>query len=177
MLGKRGLMAVVVGATAAVGVTTFVAAQAPAERIAFPADYATDFTMYLELDRVQNPGQVMRIYANDAALAGPGPDGRLADGAILVGEIHGARTDAAGNFIISELGRQIRGNAAAIAVMEKRDGWGDAFPTEFRNGDWDFAIFSPTGERLDRDLNACRACHAPLTESDHVFSIQHLPTL
>ncbi|MCC6736938.1 MAG: cytochrome P460 family protein [Bauldia sp.] len=176
MTGKRRLMIMAAGATAAIGVATLVAAQVPDERIPFPADYATEFTMYLEIDRIQNPGQVMRIYANDAALLGPGPDGRLADGAILVGEIYGAKTDAAGNVIISELGRRIRGDIAAIAVMEKEDGWGDLFPADLRNGDWDFAMFSPAGERLDRDLNACRACHAPLQETDHVFSIQHLPT-
>lgn len=175
MIRTRKLVAVAAGAAVAIGAASLVAAQAPDERIQFPANYATEFTMYLEIDRIQNPGQVMRVFANEAALAGPGPDGHLADGAILVGEIYGAKTDEAGNVIISEVGRQIRGNIAAVAVMEKQDGWGDVFPAELRNDDWDFAIFNPAGERLDRDLNSCRACHAPLTELDHVFSFQHIP--
>jgi hypothetical protein len=58
--------------------------------------------------------------------------------------------------------------------MEKRAGWGAAFPENLRNGDWDFAIFSPDGKPLNKDLNACRACHAPLKESQHIFSLQHL---
>jgi hypothetical protein len=176
MIRNRTPLMVAAGAAATLGAATIVAAQATAERIEFPADYATSFTMYLEIDRIQNPGQVMRIFANDAALLGPGPDGRLSDGAVLVGEIYRARTDAAGNVIISDVGRQIRGEIAAVAVMEKQDGWGDAFQANLRNDDWDFAMFNAAGERLDRDLDACRACHAPLVDRDHVFSFQHLPT-
>lgn len=171
---RRRLIAAALCGGIGIGVAALAYAQNGEERIAFPAGYATEFTMYLELDRVQNPGQVMRIYANDVALEGPGPDGRWADGAVLVGEIYQALTDAAGNVIVSDLDRQIRGSLAAVAVMEKQEGWGELFAPELRNDDWDFAIFSPAGERLDRDLDACRACHAPLAEEDHVFSHQHL---
>jgi hypothetical protein len=144
------------------------------ERIAFPENYRTEFSNYLNLGRTQNPDQIIHLYANEAAQAGPSDDGAFADGSILVGEIYAARKDADGNVIESSLGQRLRGNLAAIAVMEKREGWGADIPEELRNGDWDFAIFSPAGERLDRDLNACRACHAPLTDTDFVFSNEHL---
>jgi len=131
--------------------------------------------MYLEVNR-QNGTQVMRVYGNDIAMQGPGEDGRLADGAVLIGEVYPALTDDDDNVITSELGRFIRGDLAAIAVMEKQDGWGADFSDELRNDDWDFNIFSAaTGEPLDTDLNNCRACHAPLDDRDHVFSFQHIP--
>lgn len=145
-------------------------------RVDFPADYSTEFTNYLSLDRVQNPDQIMRIFANDVAMRGPGPEGRLEDGSILVAEIHAAETEADGNAVVrSKLGRRIRADMAAIAVMEKRSGWGDAFSEDLRNDDWDFAIFSPEGERIERELDSCRACHAPLDDRDHIFSFEHLP--
>jgi len=165
----------IVAATASLAVgATLAFAQAPDDRVGFPADYATTFTNYVSVDR-QNGTQVMRIFANDIAMQGPGPDGRLADGAIIVGEIYPALVDGEDNVVITDLGRFIRGDLAAIAVMEKQAGWGDVFTDELRNDDWDFAIFSSTGERRDADLDACRACHAPLGDKDHVFSFRHLP--
>ncbi len=85
-----------------------------------------------------------------------------------------ARKDVDGKVVTSSLGRRIKDKLVAVAVMEKQKGWGDTFPEELKNGDWDFAIFSPDGQRLDKDLNSCRQCHAPLKDSQHVFSIQHL---
>lgn len=143
------------------------------ERIAFPADYKS-FTNYLSLDRVQNHDQIIRLFANDMALDAANAGKELPSGSILVGEIYAAKKDTDGNVVTSSLDRRIRGKLAAVAVMQKGDGWGASFTDEFRNGDWDFAIFSPDGKRLDKDLNACRQCHAPLVDKQHVFSLEHL---
>lgn len=147
--------------------------QAEEERIAFPTDYKS-FTNYLSLDRVQNHDQIIRLFANDMALDAASAGKELPNGSILVGEIYAAKKDKDGNVATSSLDRRIRGKLAAVAVMQKGDGWGASFPDEFRNGDWDFAIFSPDGKRLDKDLNACRQCHAPLGDKQHVFSLEHL---
>lgn len=150
------------------------AAAAGEPRIDFPVGYAKDFTNYLSLDRTQNPDQVIRLFGNDKALAGAGADGALPHGSVLVAEIYAARKDAEGNVVTSALGHRIKDRMAAIAVMEKQPGWGEGRPAGLKTGDWDFAVFSPAGERLDKDLNACRACHAPLGERDFVFSYEHL---
>ena len=64
---------------------------------------------------------------------------------------------------------------AAVAVMQEGEGWGEKFSPEFRNGDWDFAIFSPKGERLvEKDVNDSRACHQPFAETQHLFSLGHM---
>ena len=143
-------------------------------RIAFPAAYKTDFKNYLSSDRVQNPDQTISLYANDKAIEAGRAGQELPDGSILVGEIYAARKDADGKVVTSSLGRRINEKLAAIAVMEKRKGWGDAYSEDVRNGDWDFAIFSPDGKRLDKDLNACRSCHAPLKQTQHLFSLEHI---
>lgn len=163
-------------AAAAVGLViagTSIAGDEP--RIAFPADYATKFKNYVSLDRTQNDDQTIRLFGNDKALEAARAGKELPDGSVLVAEIYKAKKDAKGEVIESSLGRRIRDKFAAIAVMEKRKGWGDKFPAEFKNGDWDFAIFSPKGERLvDKDLNSCRGCHAPLTDTQHLFSLEHM---
>lgn len=143
------------------------------DQIAFPADYKS-YNNYLSLDRVGNDDQIIRLFANDKASAGVGADGKLPEGSVLVGEIYKAKVDDKGKVIESALGRRLRSKLAAVAVMEKRTGWGSKFPEEFRNGDWDFAIFRPDGKRLDKDLNTCRSCHAPLKDTDHVWSFDHL---
>lgn len=151
--------------------TTAVADEA---RISFPADYKTQFQNYLSLDRVQNHDQIIRLFANDAAIEAAKQGRELPYGSVIVGEVHKAKADEDGKVITSSLDRRIRDKLAAIAVMEKREGWGDKFPENLRNGDWDFAIFSPSGERLNKDLNDCRSCHAPLAKTQHLFSLEHL---
>ncbi len=149
-------------------------AYADDERIAFPSDYKTTFTNYLSLDRVQNADQIIRLFANDVALDAASAGKELPSGSVLVGEIYAAKKDKDGAVVTSALGHRVRDKFAAIAVMQKGDGWGARYPEGLRNGDWDFAIFSPDGKRLDKDLNACRQCHAPLAGTQHLFSLEHL---
>ena len=121
--------------------------------IAFPADYQTTFTNYLSLDRTQNPDQVIRLFANDTALAGPGADGKLAYGSVLVAEVYKARKNAAGEVISSSLGRRIRGDLALIAVMQREEGWGESYPPNLSNENWEFATFKGDGSIAPKDLN------------------------
>ena len=143
-------------------------------RISFPSDYKSTFTNYLNLDRVQNEDQIIHLFANDIAIEAAQAGKELPTGSVLVGEIYAARKDENGKVQKSSLGLRIRDKLAAVAVMQKGEGWGTAFPEGLRNGDWDFAIFSPDGKRLEKDLNACRQCHAPLADTQHLFSLEHM---
>ena len=142
--------------------------------VAFPEGYRERFDNYLSLDRVQNPGQVIRLFANDVARRGPDSEGKLPFGSVLVGEVYRARRDAAGEVMVSELGRRLRGELALIAVMQRERHFGGDTPAELRNGHWEFAAFRPDGAAAGKDLDSCRACHAPLVARDHVFSTEHL---
>lgn len=142
-------------------------------KIKFPADYRSTFTNYLNLDRTQNDDQIIHLYANDVAMKGMSETGKFPNGSVLIGEIYKAQKDQNGEVVESQLGQRIRDKFALIAVMEKQAGWGAKFSEEHKNGDWDFAAFKPDGSVAGKDLNACRACHAPLTDVDHVFSFEH----
>jgi len=143
-------------------------------RIQFPADYKTTFTNYLNLDRTQNPDQIIRLYANDIALEGLRASGEFPEGSILMGEIYKAKKDPEGKVMVSRLGRRIKGDLALLAFMEKQKGWGDGRAEGLGTGDWDFAAFKPDGTRAKKDLNECRACHAPLADTRYTFSYEHL---
>ncbi len=151
------------------------AALADKERIAFPADYQTKMQNYVSLDRTQNDDQLIRLFAAEETLMAAKSGAQLPNGTVLVAEIYKAKKDKDGEVIVSSLGRRIRAKLAAIAVMQKGEGWGAKFPEALRTGDWDFAIFSPAGERLvKKDLNSCRGCHAPLKDTQHLFSLEHM---
>jgi len=149
-------------------------ALAESNKIEFPKDYRSTFTNYLSLDRVQNHDQVIRLFANDKAIQGPGEDGKLPYGSVLVAEVYKAKKDADGNVMTSSLGRRLRDKFALIAVMERAEGWGEDHPPELRNGNWEFAAFKPDGSVADKNLNECRACHAPLAATNYLFSYEHL---
>ncbi|MEM7249802.1 MAG: cytochrome P460 family protein [Pseudomonadota bacterium] len=149
-------------------------AQAADDAVKFPANYRETMTNYLSLDRTQNPDQVIRLYANDVAMQGPGADGKLPFGSILVAEVYKAKKDDAGQVLKSELGRRIRDKFALVAVMQREEGWGDDLPEGLRNENWEMGAFKPDGSGAGKNLNSCRACHAPLVATHHLFSMEHL---
>lgn len=139
-----------------------------------PGDYKTSFDNYLTTDRLNQEDQVIVLYANSVARAGARTDGKLPFGSVLVGEIYKAKTDTDGTVVESQLGRRVPDELAAIVMMERRDGWDDQYPDELKVGDWEFEVFSPTGENLGKDTAACRECHHPLTDSEFVWSYEHI---
>ena len=146
----------------------------PAQPVALPENYRETFTNYLSLDRVMNPDQVIRLFANDAAMKGPGEDGLLPFGSVLVAEVYKAKVDDSGQAVLSSLGRRIREEMVLLAVMERAKGLGENLPEDLRNEHWDFAAYKPDGSDAGKNLDTCRACHAPLKSTHHLFSYEHL---
>jgi plastocyanin len=69
-------------------------------------------------------------------------------------------------------GRFVKGDVIALTVMEKRAGFGTEYPPELRNGDWEYAAFSPAGVLNDKaNYKACFECHKPHEKMDYVISL------
>lgn len=155
------------------------AAQSPAgdatlTRVTLPKDFATTFQRYDMVDK-QDRKIVRFLYVNKDALAKVVPDQPFPDGTILVMEDHGVVLEAGGDPIKGTAGRlQPTGRVKAIAVMEKRKGWGETnlFPPEKDNGDWEYASFKADGSPNPIKLDACYACHLPQNREglDFTFS-------
>jgi len=161
--------------------TTLLAAAATTPLIAaddrvldFPEGYKENFTLYFTGDRVFEEEQTIKIFANDIALEGVQKDGKLPDGSVLVAELYAALKDSEGDVVESQIGRRVPGDFKAIAVMERRKGWDDQYPEELKVGDWEFEVFSTSGENLGKDTSGCRECHYPLTDTEFMFSVEHL---
>ena len=140
----------------------------------FPENYRENFTLYFTGDRLFEDEQTIRIYANDIALAGAKKDGVLPDGSILVAELYAAAKDQEGEVIESAVGRRVPAKFKAIAVMQRQSGWDEHYSEELKVGDWEFEVFSSAGENLGKDITGCRECHHPLTDTEFMFSYEHL---
>jgi Cytochrome P460 len=151
------------------------AALAGPESVEFPEGYQDSFAHYTTVNRADDRKQVVKIFANDVALASAKDGAPLDSGAVLVMEIYKARLDADENPVVGSDGFFEPGELAAIAVMETRSGWGADYSDELRNGTWEYAIFDAEAHTLvDRDYQPCFACHKPLDASDYVFSFDAL---
>lgn len=149
-------------------------AWADPERVGFPADYQQSFTFYATHNRPDN-NQVRYLYANDIAMQGAQADGALANGAVLLIEIYKARLDDDQKPVVGSDGFYEKDQLAAYAVMEKQPGWGDEFPEAIRNGNWNYALFTPAKtHKPGVDEAECLACHKPLAEDDYLFSWDEL---
>lgn len=150
------------------------AAAAGPENVGLPGDYRTAFTNYYQGDRLGNEKQSIRIFANDTALKGARKDGKLPYGSVLVAEVYAVKLDGEGNPVESALGRRVIDKLSAVVVMERGEGFDKDYPEELKVGDWEFAVFSPAGEKLDKDVTSCRECHHPLTDKEFTWSYEHL---
>jgi Cytochrome P460 len=151
------------------------AAVAGPELIDFPEGYKDSFTPYATVNRADERKQVVKIFANDVALASAEDGAPLDSGSVLVMEIYKAKLDADQNPVAGSDGFFEPGDMAGIAVMESRAGWGEEYPEEIRNRTWEYALFDAKAHTLvERDYQPCFECHKPLQQSDFVFSFDAL---
>jgi hypothetical protein len=122
------------------------------------------------MNRVGKP-QVVDLYANKTAQDSV-DKGEILNEAILVMEIYKAQMDAAGKPVTDDNGLYVKGDLAAIAVMEKQQ-WGEDYPQAERAGDWGFALYSPEGQAKANDL-MCASCHIPLKDQGYLFTYKEL---
>lgn len=165
---KRWLPA---GAGLGAGLAVMVGAWAGPERVSFPTNYRQNFVNYLQVDRIDRK-TVRFMYVDPAALPKAEAGAPVPDGTVLIMEDHKAALDATGNPVTDAEGRFVPTTEIAnVFVMEKRAGWGKDYPSETRNGDWDYAWFLPDGQRkADAKFDGCFACHKSRADRDYTFT-------
>ena len=168
---RRLLLVPVVALTAAALV---VPSAAGPDKITFPANWR-DHVLYTVVDR-HDTKQYRELYASSQAAVDAMKAGQpLPHGTVLTLVQYKAQVDAAGTPLKDARGRFLKGDLIAFTVMEKRAGWGAEYPTELRNGEWEYAAFNPAGV-LNQKANykACFQCHKPHEKMDYVISLAAL---
>jgi hypothetical protein len=166
------MRAIITAAFAAAGLSAMVlAAAAGPERIVWPAGFADDHILYLQVDRPDR-NRVRLMYVNPEADAQARAGEALPDGTVLIMADKDAELDADGKPVTGPDGRFVpTGDFTNIFVMEKRAGWGADQPADLRNGDWDYAWFQPDGTlKPDASYDGCFTCHAYRAERDFTFT-------
>jgi hypothetical protein len=151
------------------------AALAGADLVFYPEGYQESFTHFTTRNRADERKQVVKIFANDTALASAKDGAPLESGSVIVMEVYKAELDADDQPVVGADGFFVPAELAAITVMETRAGWGADYPDEWRNDEWEFAAFTADDHSLvERDYQPCFACHKPLAEADYLFSFDAL---
>ncbi len=86
-------------------------------------------------------------------------------------------TDAQGNPIKGPDGRFQKKDVVGVVAMEKRTGWGTEYPAEWRNGEWEYAGFTPDlrpNPKANANIKACFDCHKPHEKLDYVITLSKL---
>jgi len=167
--------AAVTGGAACVALLSLGSAYAGADLVSYPDGYQENFTHYTTRNRDDERKQVVKIFANDVALESAEAGGPLESGSVIVMEVYKAQLDASENPVEGADGFFVPDQLAAITAMAKGAGWGAEYPEEWRNGEWEFALFKADDHTLvERDYQPCFACHKPLAESDFLFSLGEL---
>ena len=123
--------------TAAAAMTSAsTATYAGPEKIKFPNDYLKG-VLYQTLDRPDNK-QYRELYAPAAAVEAVRRGKPIPHGTVLTLVQWSVEQDASGNPIKDKNGRFIKKDIIAHTVMEKQQGWGGDYPSDWpRNGEWE----------------------------------------
>jgi plastocyanin len=152
------------------------AAFAGPEKIKFPSDYLKG-VLYQTLDRTDTK-QYRELYAPAEAVEAVRKGRPIPDGTVLTLVQWSVQQDADGKPLKDASGRFIKNQIIGHTVMEKRKGFGADYPADWpRNGDWEYAVFTPEGlpnAKANANNKACFTCHLPHAKQDFVISLAKL---
>jgi Cytochrome P460 len=146
------------------------------EKIVFPSSYK-NHVRYATVERPDNK-TVREIYISPGSATVVKAGESLPHGTVITMEVYRVRVDERGEPAKDDEGRFIKGDLTGIFVMEKQPGWGADYPEDIRNSEWEYARFTPEGQRYpNADTTPCFQCHKPLSGQDFVFTQPQLLTM
>lgn len=174
---RRNAVSLAVSAVCVAGGALIAAASlAGPEKISFPDSYEKG-VLYATVDRY-DIRQFRELYANPEAVQAVREGRPIPHGTVLTLVQYRAKTDDKGNPVKGADGRFVKdGSPVGYTVMEKRKGWGAEYPAEWRNGEWEYAAFTPDRKpnaKANANTKACFDCHKPHEKQDYVMSLASL---
>ncbi len=142
--------------------------------VTFPEGYKESFTRY---HTINFPGtkQVRHYYANKPALQAAKEGKPIPDGAVIFVEVYTAKLDANKNPVTGADGFYVPEKLVAYTAMATGKDWGKDFPEMLRNGDWNYAVFTPDKQhRAGVNQAECLGCHKPLDNVSYLFTLKQL---
>lgn len=143
------------------------------ERVELPLNYRELLLLYNAIERPDRKPAIVRfMYVNREAAKAAKPGEPAPYGTVLVMEDRKVKLDEQGRPVRSADGRFVPTDEILnIFVQQKGKGWGEAYPADKRNGDWEYAWFNPDGtRRANAKFDGCFACHLPRAARDFNFT-------
>jgi len=141
--------------------------------VTFPEGYKAIFKMYQTVNR-PDINQVRYLWANPIAWQAAKDGKPLPDGSILLLEQHAAKLEG-GKPVTGGDGFFVSDRLVGYTLMGHGPGWGKDIPEILRNGDWNYASFTPDMKlRAGLSTGECLACHKPLDKANYLFSNEPL---
>jgi plastocyanin len=167
---RKSVIAVsVVAALAAIAAQV----RAGGDKIVFPEGFEKG-VMYATLDR-HDIKQFRELYSSKEAVDAVRKGRPIPSGTVLTLIQYRAKVDEKGVPVKGPDGRFVKDGVLAYAVMEKRAGWGTEYPSELRNGEWEYQAFTADRKPNPKaNLKACFECHKPHEKQDFVMSLASL---
>jgi len=162
-------------ATLFVAIVAAVAVRAGPDNVKFPVNYAKG-VLYHTVDRADNK-QFRELFVTKFAAEEAKAGRPLPSGTVITMVNYKAKLGADGQPEKDGNGRFIKTDEiAAIAVMEKRMGWGAEYPADMRNGEWEYRVFKADGTVNDKaELKPCFTCHLQkVPNQDFVFTLAQI---
>ena len=141
--------------------------------VVFPKDYREAFIRYHTIN-FPATGLVRYYFANRTAVQAAKEGRDLPDGSYLFVEVHAARLDANGKPVTGSDGLFEAEKLLFHTAMARDGGWGSEIPPLLRNEDWNYAVFTTTGEPRAANQAECLACHKPLDKVSFTFTLDQL---
>jgi plastocyanin len=146
------------------------------DKIVFPSSYLKGM-LYQTVDRA-DVKQYRELYASAEAVEAVRKGKPIPHGTVLTLVQWSVEQDANGVPLKGSDGRFIKKDIIGHTVMEKRQGFGADYPSDWpRNGDWEYAVFTADGrpnEKANANNKACFTCHLPHANQDFVISLAKL---
>jgi cytochrome c553 len=142
--------------------------------VAFPEGYRESFVRYHTINFAATK-QVRHYYANKPALQAAREGKPIPEGAVIFVEVYTAKLDANKNPVTGADGFYVPEKLVAYTAMATGKDWGKDFPEMLRNGDWNYAVFTPDKQhRAGVNQAECLACHKPLDNVSYLFTLKQL---
>jgi len=154
------------------------------DKVAFPENYAKG-TLYTTVNRPvrptstatggENSAQLREHYVTVGTIEALRKGLPVPSGTVMTMVQYRAKLDAQGAPLQDLTGHFIKADLIGFGVMEKRTGWGTEYPDELRNGEWEFAHFTPDKKLSDKmNFVTCFQCHKSQANNDFLFTFEKL---
>jgi len=119
--------------------------------------------------------QVRYFFANAVAVQAAREGKPLPEGSVLLNETYAAKLDADKKPVMGADGFFVADKLLAYGAMARGAGWGKEIPEMLRNGDWNYAGFTPDKQpRPGVNQAECLGCHKPRDSTSYTFTLKEL---